>query len=555
MITSRNPLFGGALTGRLVGGAACGALLASFLGGKCSAPPGFAVDESGIESVPGQSVSPAVVDLEFNRGVYNFDSPFRMRDFLNEGHAVLAYTWATWCVYCPQKFPVLNQIQHDYGPQGLIVVAVATDSLSKLAPVVVSGSHQGLQVPVAVAPPGWQKAIGSNELPSAIIFAPNGEMYPVDVGRADIGTIISSVLPAGASPVVVRRGTYDAVFGEFMLQHELTQPENIRPDASRPYSLIDFNNWIGTFPKNFCKIGDFAKFSDFYRMNLPTDKWKGDVETRARVWEVFSFFLKDSPDVQKDPKIGLELVSQLRSEPSPKVQTQLVYLIRLWAGYSQPPRDVLESIEPTLVGLLSREPAPSSFPMASLTVEVERALAALHGETDLEKSVLPGLRTRFESSAPDSFTEELLRWHGQMVRLEGSALREFIKNQLQDPLGAYSGGEDWQDRVFRLFTALQAAQRTLDDEGASRAATKWQHELGTICVEWYVLNAGKDSELDRAILDLLQTIGVENIGGADSANGRLLHELSEEIGQRKTHARWAARGLQLALSREGVFGE
>jgi thiol-disulfide isomerase/thioredoxin len=41
--------------------------------------------------------------------------------------ATLVNLWATWCAPCILEMPALNELQRDYGPQGLQVVAVNLD--------------------------------------------------------------------------------------------------------------------------------------------------------------------------------------------------------------------------------------------------------------------------------------------------------------------------------------------------------------------------------------------------------------------------------------------
>ncbi len=58
------------------------------------------------------------------------------------GKVVLVDFWASWCAPCKASFPVLEKLQRDYGPRGLVIVAVnqddtagAMESFLKKAPV------------------------------------------------------------------------------------------------------------------------------------------------------------------------------------------------------------------------------------------------------------------------------------------------------------------------------------------------------------------------------------------------------------------------------------
>lgn len=51
-----------------------------------------------------------------------------------KGKVILIDFWASWCGPCKASFPVLNELQKEYGPKGLVVIAVnqdATDALMR----------------------------------------------------------------------------------------------------------------------------------------------------------------------------------------------------------------------------------------------------------------------------------------------------------------------------------------------------------------------------------------------------------------------------------------
>ena len=56
------------------------------------------------------------------------DSVPRSRSLADyKGQVVLLNVWATWCPPCREEMPSIEKLQHEFGPQGLKIVAVSVD--------------------------------------------------------------------------------------------------------------------------------------------------------------------------------------------------------------------------------------------------------------------------------------------------------------------------------------------------------------------------------------------------------------------------------------------
>jgi len=49
-----------------------------------------------------------------------------------KGKVIMIDFWASWCGPCKASFPVLNTLQKEYGPKGLVIIAVNQDQTGAL---------------------------------------------------------------------------------------------------------------------------------------------------------------------------------------------------------------------------------------------------------------------------------------------------------------------------------------------------------------------------------------------------------------------------------------
>jgi thiol-disulfide isomerase/thioredoxin len=73
-------------------------------------------------SGPALSKGPRPVDLPFKD--LNGEK-VRLRDY--RGKAVVLNFWATWCGPCREEMPIFVELEKEYGPRGVVFVAVSLD--------------------------------------------------------------------------------------------------------------------------------------------------------------------------------------------------------------------------------------------------------------------------------------------------------------------------------------------------------------------------------------------------------------------------------------------
>ena len=91
------------------------------------------------------------------------------------GKAVLLNFWATWCQPCKIEMPWLEQMQQQYGPQGLQIVGIAMDDASK-EDIAKFTKEMGVNYPILLGKESVGDAYGGVQfLPSTFFIDRNGK--------------------------------------------------------------------------------------------------------------------------------------------------------------------------------------------------------------------------------------------------------------------------------------------------------------------------------------------------------------------------------------------
>lgn len=102
----------------------------------------------------------------------------------NKGKVIYVDFWASWCGPCRQSFPWMNDMQHQYAEQGLMILSINVDAKKTLA-------EQFLQQTPAEFPILYDskgelaKQFKLRGMPSSYLINRNGELVSAHVGFND----------------------------------------------------------------------------------------------------------------------------------------------------------------------------------------------------------------------------------------------------------------------------------------------------------------------------------------------------------------------------------
>jgi peroxiredoxin len=129
-------------------------------------------------------------------------SKVKLSDF--RGKAVLLNFWATWCPPCKVEMPWFEDLQKQYGKDGLVVLGVAMDD-SEPASIAKFASEMGVNYPLLLGTDQVSDDYGDVQyLPTTFYIARDGTIVDKMTGlleRKDIEDAVRKTLNAGAHPV------------------------------------------------------------------------------------------------------------------------------------------------------------------------------------------------------------------------------------------------------------------------------------------------------------------------------------------------------------------
>ena len=115
------------------------------------------------------------------------------------GKAILLNFWATWCQPCKIEMPSFEQLQKQYGPEGLQVIGVAMDDARK-EDIAKFAKNLGVDYPILLGKESVGNAYGGVQfLPATFYLGRDGKVVDKVFGlkgRDEIEGIIKKILAA-----------------------------------------------------------------------------------------------------------------------------------------------------------------------------------------------------------------------------------------------------------------------------------------------------------------------------------------------------------------------
>ena len=130
----------------------------------------------------------------------------KLSDF--RGKAVLLNFWATWCPPCKLEMPWFEDLQREYGKDGLVVLGVAMDDTDPKT-IAKFASELGVNYPVLLGTDQVSDDYGNVQyLPTTFYIGRDGTIVDKMTGlldRKDIEAAVRKTLNSSTHPVTVRQ--------------------------------------------------------------------------------------------------------------------------------------------------------------------------------------------------------------------------------------------------------------------------------------------------------------------------------------------------------------
>jgi peroxiredoxin len=111
------------------------------------------------------------------------------------GKVVLVNFWATWCPPCRKEMPDLATLHSEFGPRGLVILAISDEELAKVEPFVKQHSYP---FPMLLDPGRTVHTLfGVDGIPKSFVYDRDGKLVGTAIDMRTKGQFLAMLAKAG----------------------------------------------------------------------------------------------------------------------------------------------------------------------------------------------------------------------------------------------------------------------------------------------------------------------------------------------------------------------
>jgi len=125
----------------------------------------------------------ALGTLDFTLNHYPDKQPFKLSS--ERGHVVLLDVWATWCEPCRDSLPLYQDMQKEFGPKGLKVLALNVDADPSQIPKFLTETKLQLDIVLDPNAEYAENTLKVSKMPTMLLIDRKGKVRSVHEGFAE----------------------------------------------------------------------------------------------------------------------------------------------------------------------------------------------------------------------------------------------------------------------------------------------------------------------------------------------------------------------------------
>ncbi|HVN06222.1 MAG TPA: redoxin domain-containing protein, partial [Bryobacteraceae bacterium] len=114
------------------------------------------------------------------------------------GKVVLVNFWATWCPPCRKEMPDLDALYHEFGPQGLVILAISDEEAGKVQPFI---AEHHISYPILLDPGRKVNELFQVEgIPKSFVYGRDGRLVAEAIDMRTRRQFLAMLAQAGLQP-------------------------------------------------------------------------------------------------------------------------------------------------------------------------------------------------------------------------------------------------------------------------------------------------------------------------------------------------------------------